>query len=267
MEKIGVIVGNGQLPYHFICEADKKNIQVYPVGLFDSIDDRIKRHKNFRAFNIGEVGNIVKYFLLSGIDKIVMLGKVEKELIFKEIKFDRYGEELLRRLPDKKDETLLFGVIAFFKLNGIKVLPQNHLLKKFMFENRCYTKASPTISELETIKIGVESAKALSKVDAGQTVVCKDKSVIALEGIEGTDKTILRGGELAGNGCIIVKMSRPQQDMRVDIPTVGMGTLERAIEIGARGIVGESGKMLLLDIEKMVEIADRHNIFIMGIKP
>lgn len=267
MEKIGIIVGNGQLPYHFICEADKKNIQVYPVGLFDTIDDRIKKHKNFRAFNIGEVGNIVKYFLLSGINKIVMLGKVEKELIFRDIQFDKYGEELLKRLPDKKDETLLFGVISFFKLNGIKVLPQNYLLKSFMFENKCYTKTTPNLVEEKTIKIGVESAKALSKVDAGQTVVCKDKSVIALEGVEGTDKTILRAGELAGNGCIIIKMSRPQQDMRVDIPTIGMGTLEKAIEIGARGIVGESGKMLLLDEEKMVEIADKHNIFIMGIKP
>ena len=115
-------------------EAEKQNISVFPIGLFDTIEPEIKKYSSFKAFNIGEVGGIIKHFLLNEIDQIVMLGKVEKELIFKEMKLDKYGEELLKRLPDKKDETLLFAVIAFFRLNGIKVLPQNYLLKNFMFE-------------------------------------------------------------------------------------------------------------------------------------
>ena len=213
MKKIGIIVGNGKLPLYFLQEAEKQNISVFPIGLFDTIEPEIKKYSSFKAFNIGEVGGIIKHFLLNEIDQIVMLGKVEKELIFKEMKLDKYGEELLKRLPDKKDETLLFAVIAFFRLNGIKVLPQNYLLKNFMFEDRCYTKIAPSSEELKTIKIGIEAAKALSEVDAGQTVVCKESSVVALEGIEGTDKTILRGGELAGDRTIIVKMSRPQQDL------------------------------------------------------
>lgn len=127
MKKVGIIVGNGKLPLYFLEEAEKQNIDVFPLGLFDTIDDRIKAHKNFVSFNIGEVGSIVKYFLLNGIYEIVMLGKVEKDIIFKDMKLDRFGEELLKRLPDRKDETLLFAVIGFFRLNGIKVLPQNHL--------------------------------------------------------------------------------------------------------------------------------------------
>ena len=99
-----------------------------------------------------------------------------------------------------------------------------------------------------------------------QTVICKDMSIVALEGIEGTDRTILRGGELAGDGCIVVKMSRPQQDMRVDIPAVGIKTIEKLVEIKARGIVGEAGKMLFLESEEAIELANRHNIFILGIK-
>ncbi|MBR8700940.1 UDP-2,3-diacylglucosamine pyrophosphatase LpxI [Fusobacterium sp. DD29] len=266
MEKIGIIVGNGKLPLYFIEEAHAKNIEVFPIGLFDTIDEDVKKTANFKTFNIGEVGNIVKHFLLNGIDKVVMLGKVEKEIIFRDLKLDKYGEELLEKLPDRKDETLLFAVIAFFKLNGIKILPQNYLIKDFMFEDRCYTDIKPSEEDIKTIKIGKEAAKALSLVDAGQTVVCKDASVVALEGIEGTDKTIIRGGELAGKGCIVVKMSRPQQDMRVDIPAVGIDTIKRLVEIGAKGIVGEAGKMLFLDRKECIELAHTHSIFIVGIK-
>lgn len=266
MKKIGIIVGNGKLPLYFLEEAEKQHLDAFPLGLFDTIDEKIKLHKNFKAFNIGEVGNVVKYFLLNGINEIVMLGKVEKEIIFKEMKLDKFGEELLKRLPDKKDETLLFAVIAFFRLNGIKVLPQNHLLKNFMFENRCYTQLKPSDEDMKTIKIGIEAAKALSEVDAGQTVVCKNSSVVALEGIEGTDKTIKRAGELAGVGTIIVKMSRPQQDMRVDIPAIGIETVKNAVEIGAKGIVGEAGKMLFLNRDEVIKLAEKNSLFILGIK-
>ena len=89
MKKVGIIVGNGKLPLYFLEEAEKQNIDVFPLGLFDTIDDRIKAHKNFVSFNIGEVGSIVKYFLLNGIDEIVMLGKVEKDIIFKDMKLER----------------------------------------------------------------------------------------------------------------------------------------------------------------------------------
>ncbi len=266
MKKVGIIVGNGKLPLYFLEEAEKQNIDVFPLGLFDTIDDRIKAHKKFVSCNIGEVGSIVKYFLLKGIDEIVMLGNVVKDIIFKDMNLVRFGEELLKRLPDRKDETLLFAVIGFFRLNGIKVLPQNHLLKDFMFRDECYTKIVPSDEDRKTIKIGIEAAKALSEVDAGQTVVCKDSSVVALEGIEGTDKTIKRAGELAGSGCIIVKMSRPQQDMRVDIPAVGIETIKRAVEIGARGIVGEAGRMLFLNRDEAIRLAEENSLFILGIK-
>lgn len=266
MKKIGIIVGNGKLPLYFLREAEEKNIEVVLVGLFDSIEEEIKKHKNYKRFNIGEVGNIVKHLLLNDINEVVMLGKVEKSVLFQEMRFDYFGEEIMKRLPDKKDETLLFAVISFLRLNKIKVLPQNYLLGNMMFEKKVYTKIKPSKQDEDTIKIGIEAAKALSEVDAGQTVVCKDSSVVALEGIEGTDKTIDRAGEFAGKGCIIVKMSRPQQDMRVDIPAVGVNTIKKAIEIGAKGIVGEAGKMLFLEGKECIELAEKNNMFIIGVK-
>ncbi len=266
MEKIGIIAGNGKLPLYFLREAAEKGYEVFPIGLFDTIEEEIKKHSNFKMMNVGHIGEIIKYLLGNNIKKLVMMGKVEKKILFSNIEFDIYGKKLLEKLPDNKDETLLFGIIALLKLNGIKVLPQNHLLSNFMFKDKVYTSLTPEKADKLTIKMGVEAAKALSELDAGQTVVCKDSSVVALEGIEGTDQTILRAGKYAGNGCIIVKMARPQQDMRVDIPAVGLDTVKRAVEIGAKGIVGESGKMLFLDQEESLKLAQENNIFIMGIK-
>jgi len=266
MKKIGIIVGNGKLPLYFLKEAATTGYEVFPIGLFDSIEGEIKDHPNYKEIHIGNVGAFVKYLVSKDIKELVMLGKVEKNLIFQDLQLDHYGKEIMKKLPDNKDETLLFGVIAFFRLNGIKVLPQNHLLGSLMFGKKPYTELKPTKEDNLTIEMGVEAAKNLSKLDAGQTVVCKDSSVVALEGIEGTDKTIERAGEYAGRGCIIVKMSRPQQDMRVDIPAVGIGTIKKAIEIGAKGIVGEAERMLFLDQEECVELANKNNLFIQGIK-
>ncbi len=264
MEKIGIIVGNGKLPLYFLKESINENIELYPVGLFSSIEPEIKAHKNYKEFNIGNVGEITKYFLKNNILKVIMLGKVEKKLIFENLELDEIGTKLLKKLPDRKDETLLFGTIVFFKLNGIKILPQNYLLKTLMVEKKCYTTSTPTPEEKETIKIGLEAGIALGKLDIGQSIICKDSSIVAIEGIEGTDATILRGGLLSGRDTILIKMGRAQQDMRVDIPTVGINTIKKLVEIGARGIVMDSKKMLFLDQKECIELADKNKIFMIG---
>jgi len=265
MEKIGIFVGTGKLPLYFLTQANIKKFELFPMGFFDEIEDDIKKHPNYSKFNIGKVENIVKYLLKNNIKKLIMLGKVEKSIIFKDMELDNIGEKLLEKLPDKKDETLLFGIISFLRLNKIKVLPQTYLMNNFVVKKKCYTNLAPIEDDLKTIKIGLEAAKALSVVDAGQCVVCKNSSVVALEGIEGTDNCIKRGGNLAGDGTIIIKMSRPQQDLRVDVPAIGINTLEIALSIGAKGIVCESEKMLFVNERECVELANSNNMFILGI--
>lgn len=266
MEKIGIIVGNGKFPLYFMKEAKKQGYDLYPVGLFDSIEKEIKEMEHFQSFHIGHLGEIVKYFSFYGVKKLILLGKVEKSILFQNLDLDYYGKKIIEMLPDRKDETLLFAVISFLKLNGIKVLSQNYLLSSFMVEKICYTKEKPKEKDRKTIQLGVEAAKMLTSLDIGQTVIVKEEAVIALEGIEGTDKAILRAGELAGKDCIIVKMARPKQDMRVDIPTVGVETVRRAIEIGAKGIVMEADKMFFLEREEAISLAEEHGIFLMGRK-
>ncbi|MDR1835094.1 MAG: UDP-2,3-diacylglucosamine diphosphatase LpxI [Fusobacteriaceae bacterium] len=265
MRKIGLIVGNGLLPRYFLEKAADRDLEVFPVGLFDTIDEVVKKDRRFRAFNIGQVGDIVKYFLLRDVRELILLGKVEKRLIFQDLQLDSFGEELLKKLPDRKDETLLFGVISFLRLNGIRVLDQTKFIEEFLLKKKRYTKQAPDETDLLTIKTGVEAAKALSRVDAGQCVICKDRSVVALEGIEGTDRCIRRGGELAGAGTIVVKMARPQQNMKVDVPVIGIETVRTAAAVKARGVVGESGKMMLLDEADCIRIAEENNMFIIGV--
>jgi len=266
MEKIAVIVGNGDLPVKFLESASEYGVEPYPIGLFDTVSEKVKIHPNYVQMNVGEVKKIILYLLERGITKMVMLGKVEKKLLFDNLKLDEVGEELLKKMPDKKDETLLFGIISLFRLNGIKVLPQNHLMKDMMFSNKIYTEKKPDEIDMKTIKLGIEGAKALASIDAGQCVVCKDQAIITLEGIEGTDKTIERAYEYVGGDCILVKMSRPQQDMRVDIPAIGLDTIKKIISIGGKGIVAESGRMLFLDKEKSIKLANENNVFIVGVK-
>jgi len=266
MEKVAIIVGAGELPIKFLDAASENNIDPYPIGLFDTVSEKVKKHTNYIQVNIGQIKKVVLYLLTNNIDKLVMLGKVEKSLIFKDMKLDEIGQELFNKLPDKKDETLLFGVISLFRLNGIKVLPQNHLMKNMMVSQTNYTTRKPDEKDHRTIKLGVEGAKALATIDAGQCVVCKDEAIITLEGIEGTDKTIERAYEYVGDNCILVKMSRPQQDMRVDIPAIGLDTIKKVISVGGKGIVAESNKMLFLDKEECIKLANENNIFIVGVR-
>lgn len=266
MDKIGLIVGKGKFPVYFINEAQKNNIPIELIVISEDIDEEIKNRKDYVKFNIGNVGEIVKYLLKNNIKKVTMLGKVEKSEIFSKIKFDDYGQKILDMLPDKKDETLLFAIIAFLKLNGIKVLRQDFLMKNFIFEEKCYTLKKPSSEDKKTIKIGIEVAKKLSEVDVGQSIVCRDKSVVCLEAIEGTDETIKRAYKYSNTNNILIKMSRPQQDKRVDIPVIGFDTVKTCIENGVKGIVAESKKMIFLDKEKCIDFADKNNFFIVGKK-
>ena len=266
MKKIGMITGHGNFPKIFLERAREKGIIVYPLALFENISPEIKKDENYRFFNIGEIGKFIGFFLKEDIKEVIMLGKVDKEEIFKEVRKDEIYELVMEKAPNKKDETLLMSVVAILKLNGIKILPQNYLLEEFMTKEGCYTLRKPENIDEKSIKIGIEGARALTKIDAAQTVVVKDGSIIALEGIEGTDKTIERAGLLAGKDCIVVKMARPKQDMRLDIPALGLGTLKKIKEIGGKGIIVEANKMIFLEKEEVIKYANENNLFIKALR-
>lgn len=266
MEKIGLIAGNGNLPYFFYEAAKQKGYEVYPVGLFDSVNPKLKTAPNYVQMNIGELGKLMGYLIINKIEKIIMLGKVEKSLIFQDLRLDEMFQSIVAKLPDRKDETIVFGIMSVLQSSGIDILPQNFLMDTLVANEENYTTAKPQEEDAKSIEIGIEAAKALGKIDVGQTVVVKKQAVVALEAVEGTDETIKRAGVYAGKDTIIVKTSRPQQDMRVDVPAIGMKTFEEALKIGAKGIVIEAGKVLFLDREEVIAKANENGMFIVGVK-
>lgn len=266
MEKIALISGNGNLPYYFYKEAVKTGYELYPVGLFDTVNEKLKKVDNYIQINIGELGKLISYLLINKIDKIIMLGKVEKRIVFNVPKLDKEFQSLVDKLPDRKDETLLFGIINLLKENGIEVLPQNFLLEKLLVGEKLYTTAKPDDIDQDTINIGIEASQALGRIDVGQTVVAKNRAIVALEAVEGSDETIKRAGIYAQNECIIIKTARPQQDMRMDVPAIGLETIKNAVDISAKGIVIEADRVIFLDEKESVELANKHNMFILGVK-
>lgn len=261
-----MIVGTGDFPYIFLKKAENLGKEIYPIALFESVNDSIKSHKNFANFSIGEVGGIISHFIKNDIKNVIMLGKVDKSLIFTDIKKDKIYNLVMDKMPNNKDETLLMAVVGLLKLNGIKILPQNYLLEDFMAKDEIYTNVQPTLEDKKTIDIGIEACKALTKLDISQTSVVKDGSVIALEGIDGTDKTLERAYNCVGDGCIIVKLARPKQDLRLDIPVIGLNTIKKAVEIKAKGIIIEADKMIFLQKDEVIAMANKNNIFIKAIR-
>ncbi len=261
-----MITGNGRFPHIFLERAKKEGIDAYPLALFDTVDEEIKKHPNYQRFNMGQVGAFISFFLEKGIKEVIMLGKVDKNEIFREMETDHIYNMIMERVPNKKDETLLIAVVGILKLNGVKVLAQNYLLEDYMVEEKNYTIEKPSEEDFVSINIGIEGARVLTEIDASQCVVVKDKGIVALEGIEGTDKTILRAGKYAGKGCIIVKVARPKQDLRLDIPAIGLSTIKKLDEIGAKGIVVEAKKMIFLEREEVIKFANEKGLFIVGKK-
>ena len=266
MKKIGLIAGNGKLPLIFLNRCAESGYELFPVYLFDSVESDIKNHRNAIKYSVAQVGKIMKYFKSNDVTELIMLGKVEKDLIFSNLKFDLIATKILLSSRNKKDKNILLAIINYIESENIKVLPQNYLLDDLMTKDLNYTSTVPKDADIETIRVGIEASKMLTIIDAGQTAVVKDGSVISLEGVEGTDKTIQRAYDLAGKNCIIVKSARPKQDNRIDIPTIGLDTIKKIVEINAKGIVIGADKMLFLDQDEVISYANKNKIFIKGMK-
>jgi DUF1009 family protein len=194
-----------------------------------------------------------------------MIGKVTKEVLYKAgaIVPDLRAIKILASVPDRKDDTIMNAIVKEIESEGIIVMDQTELIKPLLPKPGVLTKRQPTPEELADMEFGFEMAKAIGGLDIGQTVVVKNRAVMAVEAIEGTDACILRGGFLGKGGVIVAKTAKPSQDQRFDIPGFGTKTMESMIHAGATGIVIEAGNTLVVDREKTIAMADAHNITIL----
>ncbi len=263
MEKIGLLAGGGKLPIIFAQEARKKGAKVIGFALkgmtLPELGDSCDRIHWF------DTTQLAKFFLLlvvERIKKVVLLGKVDKSIFYRETRKDEKGMNLFKETEDKSDYKILDKVTSEFEKKGIQVINAVDYLSNLLPSKGILTKRSPSAKEKEDIECGFKAAKEIARLDIGQTVVVKDKNIISVEAMEGTDSAIRRAAAICGEGFIVVKVSRPHQDMRWDVPVVGSDTVRLIAENKGKILAIEEKKMFLADKDSAVRLADENDISI-----
>lgn len=267
MEKLGLLAGAGKLPVECARAAKQLGYEVYAVGLLETTDPQIAEFaKDYQKISVAQLDAILNYLTQNGLQKVTMIGKVTKELLFNGVvQPDARMLQLIMSLPDRNDDTIMLAFVRELAKAGLQAFDQTALIRSLMPRRGTITRREPTESERSDMDFGFMIAKELGRLDIGQTVVVKSRAVMALEAIEGTDECIKRGGKLANGGAVVAKVSKPNQDNRFDVPTVGMRTVEVMAEVGATALAIESDKTLLVDRENTVAYADAKGITIVAI--
>ena len=267
MEKLGILAGVGKLPVECARAAQQLGYEVYSVGLLEGSDKEIAQFsKDYQSISVAQLDAILNYLQSNQIQKVTMIGKVTKELLFNgTVQPDMRMLQLIMSLPDRSDDTIMLAFVRELAKAGIQTFDQTILIKKLMPDRGTITQREPSEAELKDIDFGFHIAKELGRLDIGQTVVVKNRAVMALEAIEGTDSCIERGGILANGGAVVTKVAKPQQDNRFDVPTVGYRTVEIMVKVGATVLAVEAGKTLLVDRKQMIDLAEANDISIVAV--
>lgn len=266
MSRIGLIAGNGRFPIYFAKAAQLGGNEVVAVAIREETSPELAGLvSQIHWFHVGELQGMIDTFLKAGVERLVMAGKITKTLMFESIRPDARLMKVFEKTPIRNDDALLRTLAEEFIAEGIYVCDSTTFLSVLLPEKGFLTRRQPSEEELLDIRYGYDIAKQIAGLDIGQTVVVKNRAILAVEAIEGTDKAILRGGQLGNGGATVVKVARPNQDMRFDIPTVGVDTIKTLIEAKARCLAFEEMKTLLLDREEVIAVADQAGIAIMVI--
>ena len=266
MKKIGLIAGVGRLPVEFARAARGMGVHVIGVGVLPEVDPELSQVTHtYENINIAKLDRIFKVFKREKVTEITLLGKITKELVYAHREMpDLRVLKIFSRIKNFSDDTLTLALVEELAAEGITVLDQTELLRPLMPEPGVLTKRKPTDAELADMRFGLDMAKKIGGLDIGQTVVVKNRAIMAVEAIEGTDACIRRGGQLGRGGVTVAKSAKPKQDMRFDVPGVGPDTLDSMIEAGAVALVIEAEKTLVVDRETMVNKANQHGITIVA---
>lgn len=262
--KIGLIAGGGQFPGLFAQKATKSGYDVHAVGFHSETDPGLVGHvSQLKLIYLGQVSKLIKYFKEHGIKEAVMLGSIKKANIFKDIRPDFRALSFIAKNLKTHDDAVLTSFADLLANEGISIKPSTFLLPELISPQGCWTKRVPDKAEMKDISQGLKLAREIGRLDIGQCVVISNGTVLAVEAIDGTDSTIRRGGKLSeNNGAVVVKMSKPSQDLRFDLPSSGADTIETMHNSGATILVLEAGKSLAFDRERMISLANNYNICI-----
>jgi DUF1009 family protein len=271
--RIGLLAGSGRFPVVFAEKARSLGLRVVCVGIRHEADPHVAELVDrFYWAGVAKLGRMIRCFKREGVERLVMAGKIHKTVMhtpwrllsllpdWRALKF-WYG----RPRPDNRDDTLLLGVIDEFAADGLRFESALDVCPELLVSPGVKTHRRPTRAEEDDIAFGWELAREMGRLDVGQSVAVKERAVLAVEAIEGTDRAIARAGALCPTGgFVVVKVAKPQQDMRFDVPTVGSATIETLHRAGGRVLAVEAGKTILIDEPQTVALADRYGISIVA---
>lgn len=266
MTKIGLIAGSGQFPLIFSKTARSKGMEVYAAAYVNEADPALKEYvEAVEWLHLGQVKRLIKFFNRNNVTEAVMLGAITKTKIFTDVKPDMKAISIIAGMKSTHDDGILRAFAGALEKEGIKILPSTFLLPDILAPGGCWTKRKPGRSEKTDMELGLRLAREIGRLDIGQCVVIGGGSVLAVEAIDGTDATILRGGKLGNGHAVVVKICKPGQDTRFDIPAIGAETVRTMREAGAGVLVVEAGKAVVFDREEMITLADECGISIIAV--
>ena len=265
-ERIGLIAGNGRFPIIFAQNAKRLGYSVSAVAHIGETAAELEEHvERIHWIKIGQFNKLIRVLKEDGVRQAVMLGGIKKTHVFTTVLPDFRALSVASRLRQLKDDAILREVAAELESEGIHIRESTFGLRGILVEEGPVTRRSPSPKEWEDLRYGWEVAREIGRLDIGQCVIVKDRVLVAVEAVEGTDEAIRRGGALAGDATVVVKRSKPQQDLRFDLPAVGPATIETMESVKASALAVEAGRSVMLDREAMVANAERAGIAIVGL--
>ena len=267
-ERIGLVAGSGRFPVLFAETARRRGVEVVAVAHLGERDPALERVVSAITWiHPGELDAMIHALQTAGIRQTVMVGGIAKPRLFRELRPDERATRLLARLDKLRDDLVLRALAAEFETEGIAVVESTLYLQEIVPVAGVLGTRAPSEEEWSEIRFGFRAAKVIGQFDIGQSVVVRSGAVIAVEGIEGTDATIRRAGQLANGDIVVVKVCKPTQDTRFDLPAVGPETVRTLAEMRGRALAVEAGRTITLDRSEMIALADAAGIAVVAVAP
>ncbi len=263
--RLGLIAGNGKFPFLVIEGARRAGAEVAVAAIKEETDPAIERVADRLTWvGVGQLGRMIRFFKREGVEKAIMAGQVRHVQIFSGAMPDVRMLRMLLSLPRRNTDALIGGVAAELAREGIELIDSTYFLQDHLPAEGLLTRRAPDERERGDIAYGLEVAREIARLDLGQTIVVRSRACVAIEAMEGTDATVRRAGQLARGRLTVVKVAKPGQDMRFDVPVVGLPTIEAMTEAGATCLCVTAGKTLLFDREEMLRLADHRRITVVA---
>lgn len=269
IRKLGIIAGSGELPKTIIQACRNKGQDIFVIALEGFTENAALEETPHQWAHIGKIGEIISILREQGISNLLLAGRVGRPAL-SSLKLDFTAMKLLTRflkLSSQGDDKIFSAIIKFLEDSGFQVLGADQVLKELLIEEGPLGKYKPDKIAHNDIKIGIQAALTIGILDIGQAVIVQQGQILGVEGAEGTDRLIARCKELhnEGPGGVLVKMKKPGQDTRVDLPSIGVDTIENAKKSGLRGIAVEARGSLVINRTRVIEAADRLGLFVVGV--